>query len=374
MMTCQKQLFSLPPDLHYFNCAYKGPLMKSVEEIGIRAILRDRDPSRMRPDDFFSVQDSVRSLFAELINAQEQEIAIIPSTSYGFANVLKNTSTSLGRQVIMVKDEFPSEYYALDRWCKEHEGTLTIIAPIDNEDWTDRLIANISNDTAMVMMSSIHWMNGQVFDLEKVGKACLQHDVLFVVDGTQTVGALEMDVKRFHIDALICASYKWLFSPYSLALGYFGEKFHRGAPIEESWMNRTNARDFSRLTQYSADYTSGAGRYNVGQTSHFILLPMLEASLRQVVSWNQKKIQDYCGALKSRLFQYLGHESSSSDSKHLFGIRLPKGCNQELFIREKESRNISLSVRGEFLRISLHLYNDTADIDALIEAIEASKV
>jgi selenocysteine lyase/cysteine desulfurase len=76
-------------------------------------------------------------------------------------------------------------------------------------------------------------MNGLRFDLERIGAKCRQVGAKFLVDGTQSVGALEMDVQRFHIDALVCAAYKWLFGPYSLALAYISDDFSNGRPLEQ---------------------------------------------------------------------------------------------------------------------------------------------
>ena len=105
-------------------------------------------------------------------------------------------------------------------------------------------------------------MNGTKFDLKKIGEKCKNNNTFFIVDGTQSVGALSIDVKEIKPDALICAGYKWLFGPYSMALGYYSSKFNDGIPIEESWMNRTNAQDFSNLTEYDSKYKPMAGRSN----------------------------------------------------------------------------------------------------------------
>jgi len=92
MLTCQRHLFSLPPNLHYLNCAYMSPLLKAVEEAGIAGIRRKRDPSAITPAAFFEDVQQVRQLFARLINAGDpHRIAVIPSVSYGMATVAKNT-------------------------------------------------------------------------------------------------------------------------------------------------------------------------------------------------------------------------------------------------------------------------------------------
>jgi hypothetical protein len=111
-----------------------------------------------------------------------------------------------------------------------------------------------------------------------------------VVDGTQSVGALPIDVQKYRIDALVCGGYKWLMGPYSLGVAYLSEYFDDGIPLEESWMNRRGSDDFQRLVAYEPQYRPGAARYDVGEHSNFILLPMLTAALRQILAWEPAQI------------------------------------------------------------------------------------
>lgn len=379
-MDCQKHLFTLRTDSHYLNCARKSPLLKSSEEIGIKALLRDRNPDDISTDDFFSVQQEVRGLFSQLVNCNPSQVALLPATSYGFASVLNNVKAKNDGNAVIVKGAFPSGYFALEKWCKRNENELNIVSPSDSllrvgADWNERILASITNKTSVVLLSGIHWMSGILFDLESIGSKCREAGAIFIVDGTQTVGAMSMDVKVLKIDALICAGYKWLFGPYSTALGYFGSAFNDGEPIEESWMNRTNSSRFSELTDYENEYHLEAGRYNVGQTSNFILMPILLEGLRQINSWGPDNIQAYCQQLSQPLLSYMDsiggvYEDEAYFAHHLFSFRLPDGLDQEALKQELQDNKISISVRGEALRISLHLFNDASDIDALIHCVE----
>ena len=75
-----------------------------------------------------------------------------------------------------------------------------------------------------------------------------------VIDGTQSVGALPINVQELQPDALICAGYKWLMGPYSIALAYYGPYFDQGEPLEEGWINRYGSEDFTNLVQYQDRY------------------------------------------------------------------------------------------------------------------------
>ena len=98
----------------------------------------------------------------------------------------------------------------------------------------------------------------------------------FVIDGTQSVGALPFDVGHTRPDAVACAGYKWLTGPYSVGTAWYGPAFDGGTPIEENWITRAGSDRFNELVNYRDDYRPGAIRYDVSERSNFILLPMFE--------------------------------------------------------------------------------------------------
>lgn len=220
----------------------------------------------------------------------------------------------------------------------------------------------------------MHWTDGTYFDLEKISTATQSSDAYLVVDGTQSVGALPIDVSKTKIDALICAGYKWLMGPYSMALGHFGERLAGGLPIEEGWLDRKGSEDFTELVNYTDQYQPGAVRYDVGERSNFILVPMMIKALEQIMQWGPKNIQRYCKKLTLPLINKLpelGYQIEDSEwrSHHLFGIRLPEHINTGDLKQQLTQKNIHLSLRGSALRISPNIYNDEEDIAALLTVL-----
>jgi hypothetical protein len=90
MLTCQRDLVYLPEGVHYLNCAYMGPLLKSVEEAGIAAVRRRRDPTSITPADFFTDAERARTLFGQLVSCPAERVSLVPSVSYATAIVAKN--------------------------------------------------------------------------------------------------------------------------------------------------------------------------------------------------------------------------------------------------------------------------------------------
>lgn len=380
-MDCKKHLFSLPDDHHYINCSYLSPLSKAVEEAGIRGIKSKKHPWEISPNYFFEDSNTLRSLFAQLVNAPNaDDIAIMPAVSYGLATVAKNIDSRKGSTIVVTGEQFPSNVYVWKRFCNEYNCNLKVVDPPENfeqrgQKWNDRLIEAIDSDTLLVVLGNVHWTDGTLFDLKAIGSKARKNDAYFVIDGTQSVGALPFDVQQIKPDALICAGYKWLMGPYSITLGYFSPRMQEGKPLEEGWIVRKNSENFSGLVDYEEDYQPGAVRFDVGERSNFILVPMMVEALKQLLEWDPKNIQAYCENLTANLVEELpglGYRIEKPEwrSRHMFGIRLPQQIPIQNLKQQLDKHNIYVSVRGSAIRISPNVYNDKRDITALLEVLK----
>jgi len=383
MSASKRRLFSLPEGEHYLNCAYLSPLARPVEEAAIASLLRRRDPAQIRPEDFFTESRGARELFARLIHAPDpSRVAIIPSVSYGMATVAKNLELRAGQNVVVAHAQFPSNVYGWWRMCAETGAALRTVQPPRGGDgrgeaWNARLLEAIDGDTALVALGNVHWADGTRFDLERIGARAREVGAMLVVDGTQSVGALPFDVGAVRPDALVCATYKTMMGPYSLGLMWLGPRFDGGRPLEETWLGRRGSEDFTGLVEYEDEYQPGALRYDMGERSAFVLMSMLIAALEMIQSWGPEFVQSYCRGLMADAVdeaRALGYavEDEAWRGWHMFGIRLPDGMDAERVQARLRERRVTVSVRGDAVRVSPNVYSEPADVEALMDALRAA--
>lgn len=380
MLDCQKDLFQLPSDLIYLNGAYMSPNLKAVEQAGIIGLKQKSIPSTIPSTQFFEPVKQVKESFSQLISADDyNRISIIPSVSYGMAIAAKNANLEAGDQVLMIEEQFPSNYYCWDFEAKRHDAHITIVAAPNSksrgEDWNAHLLEAITPKTKVVTLPIVHWSDGTLFDIERLTKKAHDNGALMIIDGTQSIGALPFSVSDIQVDALICAAYKWLLGPYSIGCGFFGEAFDTGDPIEFSWMNRLNSEDFTGLVNYQSEYKQLAHRYDMGQACNFVAIPMLNESLQQINAWTPEAIQLYCRQITSQLTDLpdsFSLENTEYRSQHLFGIRTSDSTKLENIKTELSKQNISVSFRGDCIRVAPNVYNTKEDIDALISVLQKS--
>ena len=382
MLACQRALFSIPDSVHYINCAYMAPLMRSVEAAGIAGVKRKSQPWEIVGEDFYAPGEELRALAGRLVNAPADAVCMTPAVSYGAAIVANAVPLRRGQNVVVPAEEFPSVVYIWRERCRAAGAEVrTVARPLDSARpgtrWTERMAEAIDRDTAAVALTAFHWTDGTRFGLEAIGARAREVGAAFIVDGTQSVGAVPFDFAALRPDALLCAGYKWLLGPYSLGITVLGERFLDAAPIEHNWIARKNSEDFANLVNYRDDYQPGARRFDVGERSNFALIPMLSESLRRLLAWGPQAVSEYCAGLGESLARQLEGTPyliapAEQRGPHLFGIRAPELALLPRIQEELQRRKLFVSLRGTAIRVSPHVYNTEADLAALAEALRAA--
>lgn len=378
----QKHLFDLPEDITYLNIASQSPAFKSIYEAGLDGLKEKSRPYKIVGASYFEPVIEFKKLFAQLIEEDDyNRIAALPSVSYGMATVTNNIVLKENDEILVVDEQFPSNYYSWQKLAKKYNAKIITVSAQNTDvnnvkSWNQHILEAITEKTAVVAMGNIHWSNGSLFNLKAISKKAKQHQSLLIIDGSQSIGALPFSVKDIQPDAVICAGYKWLFGPYGCAYGYFGKHFDNGNPIEENWSNRLNSENFAGLTNYQPEYKPFANRYSSGESASFIYAKMQIAALKQVIAWTPKAIQEYCKNISAEAVKELKTlgckiEDDNYRTHHLFGIKLPETLNVDALKKDLFSKNIFVSFRGNYIRISCHLFNTSEDFKPLISCLSS---
>lgn len=371
----QRHLFELPEDLTWLNCAYMSPQTRAVSEAGREAVGRKARPWLLRPEDFFTDSEALRRQFASLVGGDVEGVALVPSASYGLGVAAANVPVRVGQRLLVLAEEFPSNVYPWRDLAERSGGQLVAVRRPEDGDWTRALLAELDERTALVALPHCHWTDGGLVDLLRVGVRAREVGAALAVDATQSLGALPLDVAEVQPDFLVAAGYKWLLGPYSQGYLYVAPRWRSGRPLEHNWLMRSGSEDFARLVDYRDDFQPGARRFDVGERSNFVLVPMAQAALRQLLAWGVADIQESLRALTARVAEgaralRLEVPPEELRAGHLVGLKRRGGYAPDVATR-LAARRVFVSVRGDSLRVSPHLYNTEADVDRLLEELDA---
>src|SRR5919112_1801350 len=323
----KRDLFEILEDIVYLNCAYMSPQLRPAREVGEKTISRKSRPWEITPDDFFEDAEEIRALFARLVGGDADGVAIIPSVSYGISIAAAN---------VPVRED-------------------------------------ITPNPAVVAVPNCHWTDGSLVDLASVGESVREAGAALVVDAIQSLGAHPFDVSEVRPDFLVAASYKWLLGPYGVGFMYVAEKHRGGTPIEHNWINRRGSDRFARLVDYQDAFQPGARRYDVGERSNFVLLPMAAEALRQLLDWGVENVSETIGTVTDLVEQrakYRGMVATPKQRRprHMIGLMLGPGAPADLATRLMH-HDVFVSVRGASVRVAPHLYNTEEDVDRLFDVL-----
>jgi len=361
--------FDIPRDVCYLNAAYMTPQPREVLEAAIDGATRRSRPWQVTPPDFFGDVETLRAAFARQVGCSPDNIAIVPSAGYGVSTAANNMSTRSGDVILALNDQFPSNYYAWRRQALTSGAEFHVVGQEPGQSWADALLEVIETrgqDIEIATLEWHHWASAELVDFDSVIPALRDVGARVVLDLTQSIGACPIDIDRIAPDFAVAGGYKWQFCPYGVAFLYVDERYFDGVPIEEAWMGRDGAEDFSRLAEFTDCYQPGARRFDMSAKSTFSNIAGALAALQLLDRWGIDTICETLAATNERLSAILagyGFETTAPDVRapHFQGARLPATDPRTLAIRLVDN-GVYASVRGNHLRVAPHLYTDDEDI------------
>ena len=371
----QRHLFDIPDDVAYFNSAYNSPLLNESINRLLVGVQTKKHPWDRTAESFFDDAETIRYLASECFGGDADGYAVIPAASYGISTAARAIEPHLekGDRILLLSEEFPSNVLPWKRVAQEKGALIeTILAPQDG-DWTQAILVRIEPGVKVVAVSTCHWTNGAYIDLISIGKACRDVGSVLTVDATQTLGAMAIPMAEVKPDFLVAAGYKWLLSPYGFGLLYVSKQWRNSRPLEEVWLARENAEDFTGLVKYSDIYKPGSRRFDMGEKCIPTILPGVIAALEQIKAWGVESIASTLSSINDEIAAHLeglGCILSPRELRcpHMFGAQLP-GTNTNSIVTELKGRKIFVSQRGSALRIAPHLFVNEQDISRLKNAV-----
>jgi selenocysteine lyase/cysteine desulfurase len=373
----QRELFDVPDGVAYFNCASLAPLLRAAGEAAAAAVARRARPWRIRGEDWFGEAEERRALFARLAGVDADGVALVPATSYGLAVAAANLRARPGQRVLVLGEDYPSNYYTWQRFARRTGATLVAVERRPGQTWAEAVLEALDERTAVVAVLAVHWTDGATVDLAAVGSRARAVGAALVVDASQALGAVPLDLDAVRPDYLVSVGYKWLLGPFALGYLYVAERHRDGIPLEENWISRRGAEDFAALVDYQDGYQPGARRFDVGQRTHFETTPMAIAALRQLLDWEVPRIAATLRRLTDRIeaeVAAIGLSVTTRDrGPHMLGIALPDPARRRVGAALADA-GVFAGVRGSSLRVSPHLWTTDEDVDRLVAALAEATV
>ena len=315
-----------------------------------------------------------RHAAAELINADTDEIALLPNTTAGINLVAEGLDWQSGDNIVTLDDEFPSNLYPwmhLERLGVETRCVPTTQGKVDLE----QLASHCDERTRVVSVSWVGYANGFRRDVDAIAEIAHRHDALFFLDAIQGLGVFPLDVAKTKVDCLAADGHKWLLAPEGAGIAYIRRDcLPRLTPTSIGWNSVVHAADFSRI---ELDIKPTAARYEGG--SHNMMgFIALGASLRMLLDLGVENIAaailditDRAADELTKLGAVVCSPRSPETSSGILSLELP-GYDPVEVRRHCLEQGVALACRAGRLRVSAHAYNDEDDLAKLLGALRSA--
>jgi selenocysteine lyase/cysteine desulfurase len=372
----QRHQFEIPDGVVFLNTASLAPQLRSVRAAGEAALDRRAAPWEIAAADWFSEAERLRGLFARVIGADADGVALVPASSYGLAVAAANLEAGPGDRVLVLDEEYPSGIYTWRAFAARTGAELNTVRRAEGQSWSEAVLAALDERDRIVSVPNVHWTNGALVDLEPIAERAHELGASLVLDLSQSAGAMPVDLEKLRPDFLVSVGYKWLLGPFSVAYLYVAERHRDGEPIEHNWILREGAEDFARLVDYTDRLQAGARRFDVGERTNFVLNPMAIAALEQILAWSVEAIADSLAEVTASIERGARERglrtlAAGERGPHMVGIGFADGAPTDL-AGSLVARGVHVGPRSDWLRVSPHLHTDESDVEQLFAALDAA--
>lgn len=348
----------------HLNTAAFGQLPKCATE-AVRRHFEHRDD--LACSDFlawFDDMDCVRELLARLIHCSAEDIAFVPNASSALAILMNGLEWKTGGRIVSLAGEFPNNSYypALLR-----ERGVEFV----ETSW-ERFYSEITPATRLVPMSTVNYTSGFRPPLAEIGRYLRERGVLFYLDGTQSVGALEFDAGDIQPDMLAVHGYKWLLSPNGAGFVYVRPELRKTlAPNVVGWRSDRGWRGVDELNHGAPELSDKAEKYEGGGLN-FSAIYAMGASVAMMLEIGPAVIERRVLDLAETTCKMLREAGASivQEGSQIIAARFD-GVDASALALSLRERRILVSARHGNLRVSVHFYNDETDIDRLRRGLTA---
>lgn len=391
-----RSTFPATADLTYLDAAAVSLISDPVHEAVGEFLDLCRRPTAQGASLHHLVMDGMRHRAIEegarLLNASEDEIALVESTTHGLNIVANAIPLESGDRILVADTEFLQ--VAIPWKMKEVTSGVEVVPVPTGSDGaltTDQFQAAMDDRTRVICVSSVQWCSGYRVDLGALSRLCRDRGVYLVVDAIQHMGACPLDVEETPVDFLMAGGHKWLNAPFGCGILYVPRRHAQGMDPdswgylaledpEGGWGEYFRTPSITPYSDWS--FLQTATKFEIAGTSNYPGAVGLGASLAQI---NEIGIHTIHGhilhlteMLQAELRRLGARVVSPPEPERRSGITifnmydspeedralLDKLLERRIFLAQRYTSGVG------GLRASTHFFNNEADIGHLVEALE----
>jgi len=372
--------FPLAQEFAYLNTAGAGLIPRTVvgeiKEMYGRYLTTP--PYEQLFSEFRQTVETARGEFAPVIGAQPDEVSFQANSSAGLNLVVQMLGLKRGDNAVADDLGFPSDVYPLLAMRKKGID-VRIVKNRDGLVTAKDYAKSIDKKTKLVMLGYVSWVNGlRLDDVREIASIARENGAYVMIDTTHATGYLDIDVRRWNVDFLTTSNYKWLLSPFGAAEFYCARRhLEEFEPPHVGWNSAEGGTRGLKVEEFKL--SKSAKRFEPGNPD-YVAIYGLTRSLKFLSRVGRQAIERHTLKLVREIlegFRELGMEVlSPTDEPHLSGVIFATSPSHSGAAISKSLAKRKVLVTDRYyhgvsgIRVSPYLYNDSEDVERLLEGLK----
>jgi len=322
------------------------------------------------------ILDQGRQVASQLLQCRTDEVAFVGPTSLALSFIASGLKFRRHDNLLVYFDDYPANVYPWMALAEQgvevrllNTRGLGLIRPED-------VMGQVDENTRLVALASCHFISGYRLDFQAIGQFLQQRNILFCLDGIQTLGAFLLTME--HVDMLAADAHKWLLGPCGAGLMYVRRSIQASlSPPIYGW-NNVRCPEF--VAQEQIVLQPGARKYEAGTSNLLGILGLirglellLEVGVDNIARELLRKRARLAAALQAKGYTVLQAEAPPERCSGIVSFHRP-GAELAPLHQKLLDAQVVTSLRTDrtgqkYIRLSPHFYNTDAELDRALELL-----
>lgn len=364
----------------WLNSASEGALPKVSVAALQEAIRWKIQPFHLTHQRFRDVPAKLKKVISQLLNIDPLEVILGNSATYGIHLLAQGIAFKSGEEILLMQNDFPTDilpWLSLEESgvkVRQLKTRLPVIQP-------EEIVKALTPRTRLICLPHVHTFSGHKVDIAAIGKICRERDIIFVVNVSQSLGYIPLDLKSLPIDAITSAGFKWLCGPYGTGICWMTAKLRESLKYRQAfWVNVMSEEELTSTGEIHFVPQNTAKAFDVFGTANFFNFVPLTASIEYLLQIGiaevgrliDQRVEEFIQGLKGKPYELLSPSKKEERSALAVFSHHDRARNSLIFSKLVKAGIFTARWKGN-LRIAPHIFNTAAELKKLLEVLGAEK-